>query len=405
MTDFDPKEQRLRRTLQAVAERVPVAPDDEAHWSRFPIPTSHRRRRLLTGVVTAVIIVIGFGVALAYGPRSSDGGGTLKGNSVAPTASSVRWSPTRSVAPNFALTLVACTSESFCLGLGANDKTGAAGTTVWTGSTWTKPRTLGAPSTGVVRSLSCASPGFCEALSTGAAYTWNGEHWSSAMLLAGALASTTTIEVTSVSCPSSSFCMAVDNAGDDFLFDGHRWSAPVHFDSTPSNGDTSGPSSVSCSSPTSCMVVDADGFALQWRGNSWVPPVDATPPPLDAVSCPSRNWCLAMNSDSYASTWNGRTWTGPRFVDPDSMAISQRPSTTPVSWGEGDFGLLSVSCASRTFCVAIDDAGYAVSFDGTSWSSPISIGPGLDNRDMIACSAPRFCVVTSNEGRVIIGRG
>jgi hypothetical protein len=55
--------------------------------------------------------------------------------------------------------------------------------------------------------------------------------------------------------------------------------------------------------------------------------------------------------------------------------------------------------------VAIDDAGYAVSFDGTSWSSPASYGPGLNNEDVVSCAAPRFCVATSNEGQVIIGRG
>jgi hypothetical protein len=87
------------------------------------------------------------------------------------------------------------------------------------------------------------------------------------------------------------------------------------------------------------------------------------------------------------------------------MAISQRASTTPVSWGQGDFGLLSVSCAGRTFCVAIDDAGYAVSFNGTSWSPPVPIGPGLDNQDMVTCSAPGFCVATGNGGEVTIGRG
>jgi hypothetical protein len=404
MTDFDPMEQRLRRTLVAVAERVPVAPDDEARWSRLPAPTSHGPRRLLAGAVAAAVLMAGFGVALVYGTRNSGGGGTSNGTPAAPTTSLVSWSPPRAVAPNFAVTLMTCTSASFCLALGSNYKTGVAGTTEWTGSTWTQPRTLGAPPTGVVRSLSCASPTFCEALSTGAAYTWDGRRWSSATSLVDASATGTT-DVTSVSCPSSSFCMAVDTAGDAFVFNGHRWSAPVHFDSTPSNGDTSGPSSVSCSSPTSCMVVDGDGYALRWNGSAWVTPVDVTPPLLHAVSCSAENWCLAMDSNSYASTWNGRTWTGPRFVDPESMAVSQKASTTPVSWGQGDFGLLSVSCASRTFCVAIDDAGYAVSFNGTSWSPPVSIGPGLENQDMVACAAPELCVATSNGGEVTIGRG
>jgi hypothetical protein len=406
MTDFDFNEQRLRRTLKAVAERSPVSSDYELR--RLPVaPTTYRPRRLLVGAVVAVVIIAGLAVALAYGPRSSVGG-SGKGNSPANGSSSeIRWSPSRAVAPNFGLALVQCTSASFCLGLGANGNTGATGTTLWDGSTWSKPRALGAPPNGVVRSLACASPTFCEALSTGAAYRWNGVSWSSSSLLEGAFARNDPTEVTSVACPTPSFCMAVDSAGDDFTFNGQKWSAPAHFDDTPSPTSSAfGPSSVSCASPISCMVVDSDGYALRWNGTAWLVPVDVTPPTLVSVSCPASNWCLTMNQSSYASIWNGQGWSGPQFVDPESMQISQRAgSTTGASWGQGDFGLLSASCASRTFCVAIDDSGYAVSFDGTSWSSPAPFGPGFDNNDIVSCAAPRFCVATTDEGLVTMTGG
>jgi hypothetical protein len=110
MIDFDAKERRLRRTLQAVAERVPVAPDDEALLSRLTVPTPRRPRRLLTGAIAAMVIVAGVGVALAYGPRSSDVGGTSKGSTAASSPTSTTSSPTSTTAETeiVSLSVVSC---------------------------------------------------------------------------------------------------------------------------------------------------------------------------------------------------------------------------------------------------------------------------------------------------------
>jgi hypothetical protein len=158
------------------------------------------------------------------------------------------------------------------------------------------------------------------------------------------------------------------------------------------------------------MVADSDGFALQWNGTSWLTPEDVVPSSAHSVSCPTPSWCLVMDQTSYAAIWNGHGWSGPEFTDPEAMALTQhsssitgQASTTPVSWGQGDPGLVSVSCAIRTFCVAIDYFGYAVTFNGKTWSSPALIGPAQEE-DRITCAVPRFCVVTFN-GQVTIGRG
>jgi hypothetical protein len=79
MNDSDLKEQRLRRTLKAVAERTPVGPGDESLWTRVPAATSQGHRLILVGAVAAVVIIAGFGLALAYGPRSSNTGGIRPG--------------------------------------------------------------------------------------------------------------------------------------------------------------------------------------------------------------------------------------------------------------------------------------------------------------------------------------
>jgi hypothetical protein len=349
---------------------------------------TNARTRRISWLGTAFVI----GMALA----SCGGSSTPK----------VSWSPAHSATTDFTLMQASCTSPSFCLGMGNTTKTFLARTTLWNGSTWSIPRAVGTPDPGGIRSLSCVNPTFCEALSGGAAYRWNGKRWSSAVFLEGAFAlHGQETQVTAVSRASADFCMAVDSAGDDFTFDGQKWSGSEHFDSTTLGPDeVSVPTSVSCPSATSCMVGDADGYALRWNGTSWLAPEDILPPSMSAISCPTPSWCMAMDHNSYTSVWNGREWSGPEFVDPESMHISQGAGSTPVSWSQGDFGLLSVSCASRNFCVAVDDAGYALSFDGTSWSSPVSIGRGLDNLETVTCAPPRLCVVNINEGQVVIER-
>jgi hypothetical protein len=70
MTDTDLIEDRLRRAFRAVAEE-PVTSERhhaEPQWHKPSFPS--RRRPLLVGAV-AVLVVVGFALALAFGPRSS----------------------------------------------------------------------------------------------------------------------------------------------------------------------------------------------------------------------------------------------------------------------------------------------------------------------------------------------
>jgi hypothetical protein len=58
--------------------------------------------------------------------------------------------------------------------------------------------------------------------------------------------------------------------------------------------------------------------------------------------------------------------------------------------------IASVSCPSATFCVAVDDVGDALTYNGTSWSAPTKIhGPG-DNGQSVSCTSPTFCAEVGN---------
>src|SRR5664280_410244 len=57
--------------------------------------------------------------------------------------------------------------------------------------------------------------------------------------------------------------------------------------------------------------------------------------------------------------------------------------------------LTSVSCATPTFCVAVDWAGNALAYNGTSWSSPVQVDPnprfGQDILTSVSCPTSTFC--------------
>jgi hypothetical protein len=73
-------------------------------------------------------------------------------------------------------------------------------------------------------------------------------------------------EPDSVSCPTVSFCVAVDGGGNVVTFDGSSWTAPVNIDSEAAKS-LNGPvlillMSVSCPSATFCVAGDTIGDAF-----------------------------------------------------------------------------------------------------------------------------------------------
>ena len=167
--------------------------------------------------------------------------------------------------------------------------------------------------------------------------------------------------LTSVSCPSASFCVAVDNGannsdGHAMIFSGSAWSSPTKIDS-----DQYGPVSVSCPSRSFCATVDGSngnnggGSALTFDGSVWSAPTGVSNDSLNAVSCASSSFCVAVSEDSY--TFNGTSWS----------------AATTIGNGESFDG---VSCpSSSSSCAAVGHNGSGAVFDGSSWSTTASIDP------------------------------
>jgi hypothetical protein len=129
----------------------------------------------------------------------------------------------------------------------------------------------------------------------------------------------------------------------------------------------------------------------RWNGREWSiqrapTPVGAKRARLASVSCVSAGFCVAVGSWTdqagrglaLAERWNGRGWS-----------IQQMPPAP---------GLTSVSCASRTACIAVGSGGaFAERWDGTGWSIQRARPDGLPGEPSdtgfrgVSCSSASAC--------------
>lgn len=125
---------------------------------------------------------------------------------------------------------------------------------------------------------------------------------------------------------------------------------------------------------------------------------------LGALSAPT---AAAASPSPHSSS--GLTWSSRQYVDPDFW---QREEYL----GEGGVGLVSVSCVSASFCMGVEDEGYAFVFDGSSWSAPVRIDPqgvsctndicdGGTGLISVSCASPSFCAAVDGYGNAFTFNG
>jgi hypothetical protein len=223
-------------------------------------------------------------------------------------------------------------------------------------------------------------------LESGHAASYDGTRWSSPVALSSAVG-----EPDSVSCPSVSFCLAVDALDSSaFVFNGRTWSSAPGIDN-PTADNLPGMASVSCSSPSFCAAVDKGANAFTFNGTAWSPATAIDPGnQLSTVSCPSARFCAAVDYGQNVVTFNGTSWSKPLAIDPGSH-------------------LQAVSCASASFCVAFDRKGNALTFNGSAWSAPVNAAPdGLTMGEggiswpVVSCPSSDFCAAVDGAGGNVV---
>ncbi|MHB8288138.1 MAG: hypothetical protein ACYDEY_02670 [Acidimicrobiales bacterium] len=275
--------------------------------------------------------------------------------------------------------------------------------------------------------VSCASASFCVAAgyySNGTVdqnllLSWNGSTWSLNSAASLSTSASQKNHLTSVSCASSSFCVAAgyyNNGTVDqnllLTWNGSTWSLNSAASLSTSSSQNNHLSGVSCASASFCVAagyysngtVDQN-LLLSWNGSTWSLNSAASLSTsasqnnnLSGVSCASSSFCVASGYYSNGTvdqnlflTWNGSSW---------SLNSAASFSTS----ASQDNHLSGVSCASASFCVA---AGYyrghyailnlLLTWNGSTWSlnsaASLSAKTMLSNYlTSVSCVSANFCV-------------
>jgi hypothetical protein len=290
---------------------------------------------------------------------------------------------------------LSCSSATDCVAIGELGTNQSATRAAWhfDGTSWTQDTSWSIPNYADTEatSLSCPSSTFCM---MGGTYVygstrrpyvrrWNGSTWTTTPLFPATYLGDASADDVWVSCTSSTACVAVvsrASAGEQDLetWDGASW--------VQQTLDTFG-AVMGCAGPTYCLVAGWYGFEPDneslkvWDGTQFTDGgADVVSgSPVDAISCNSPTHCVLLLGDpsdfgyaSYTEVWNGSTLSAPVGV--------------PAPAGENAV-MTSLSCPATGSCRLVgavgapgDTAGspYVVEGDGTSWNAvtlPVS-GPG-----------------------------
>ncbi len=221
--------------------------------------------------------------------------------------------------------------------------------------------------------------------------------------------------ITSVSCATAAFCAAGDHAGNILMWTGSSWAAPQAVD--PDAGPF-GLTSISCSSPSFCVAADGNGNVTYWNGTAWTAPRSLDPGHGSLhVACGPRHVCALADNSGYAAIFNGQAWGPLDSIDPGGTPVSVSCSGTASCLVAGYFGHvetydgtswsapreidpagfdLTVSCPLPYACYAVDAAGNALSWNGVTWSKPASVDP--NRLEAVSCATQYFCMAVDSAG-------
>ena len=131
--------------------------------------------------------------------------------------------------------------------------------------------------------------------------------------------------------------------------------------------------SVLGATPSSAQVTSAPSPAasLKWTPGTQLVVASGG---VNAVSCATSTFCVAVDRTGAVSTFNGSNWSAPDKVD-------------------GINSFTAISCPTTTFCVATDAAGNYVTLNNGVWGPPTPFAPSNSPvMQGVSCSSASFCL-------------
>lgn len=376
------------------------------------------------------------GVSCSASSACTAGGATGSGQFVAPASLAEAWNGSawtiqttvdKSGATGTSFTGLTCISGTSCEAVGnylTNTTPQRAAAAAWNGTKWTLQSAKSSGSRSSLAGVSCPAATTCIAVGSRTTATnamlpfaqiWNGTSWT--IQTVPNVSGSSGAQLKSVSCPSSSSCVAVgmfvDNTTGHTLalietWNGTAWTAlkapePAGVTYASLNG-------VSCPATSPCLAVGGYAttvgafsptrlLALKWDGVSWTvltptTPAGATAATFTGASCTSPTACEVVGgytttaggtfpTTTLAETWNGSVWN-----------LQTTPSPQP-----GGFG--AASCAAASACTAVGQTMFAENWDGLSWTTQSLAAPPTQSSQLtaVSCATTTTCTIAGTYQR------
>lgn len=337
----------------------------------------------------------------------------------APVRAAPGWTePLTALPPGGGFTSLSCLSDTFCIAAGGGTSgdpseltTGSGVSESWDGAAWSEPSVYypapaGGPVTApVLPAVDCTSgPSCLIADGSGGVSEGNGTDWSDSMAMPAPPSMPPNpadpgpghpgSRSVAVSCPSPTFCAFVDNTGHTDELENGAWRAPQSFGTQGGAGATvslyqAGRVGVSCPTTSACTAV-VGASVLVWDGSTWTDQpspwttslVSGSADPT-AISCPTTSMCAIVNGTAVWMGDPGSSPSGGDTVDPGG-------------------GLDSIACPTTTFCLAADESGSVVTWNGTTWSARQPVLPSATEYPgmgtFVSCPNAQFCMIMNGDG-------
>lgn len=133
--------------------------------------------------------------------------------------------------------------------------------------------------------------------------------------------------------------------------------------------------------------VPADGSGRKEKTAAWTTPRSIDTASLRSVSCSSETFCVALDEQGEALVFDGSSWAQHHMVDPnDSMPTDEM-----------------VSCPATGFCMVVDSGGDATEYQEGRWGTPVNV----DQNGLLGLSCPTetFCVAVDDTGDAVVYDG
>jgi hypothetical protein len=223
-----------------------------------------------------------------------------------------------------------------------------------------------------------------------------------------------------LACPTTTWCMVVNNTGTFQVMSGATWSAPVQAFAASALPDRYPPvvTSLTCPAVGRCSAV-RDGRIVDFVNGGWRS-AGSPSSGWSSVDCPTTTYCVAIRRDGWSTTRTGTTWKAPvrigtlKGVDwwevscqaaarcfaiaTGATTYTSWRGTLTSSWSTGYLGSYAdgnayrISCTPST-CLALGDR-VRVTVTGTTWSlQPLpQLNNGDDWTNELSCGTPSLCV-------------